>query len=368
MSTSSPSAGHVLVVFHGRGRGRQDRHAQHIMSRALTGNPRRGQIVAHETGSGRLPDLTTAAAVVFWLGDPLRELYPDCYAEAMAIATAARARGLRIVNPPESLSNTRKSAQSARWRSAGLPAAVATSFADRRELASLLAAPATTFPLIVRTDLFHGQQATFFCTTRREAAAAAAHERIAPGVLLEFVDTRAGYERTRPGSLWARYFHKKRAFVFGDEVVPNHVYFSTHPMVGQKVCSFGRYLYGNWRWSWLAYLRPDERAALAIDNAFWQGPAEHADLLRAAMRALDLDFAAIDYSVLADGRPFLWEANPYFDLPDANQGAMPRERHLQARIDGFDRAIGRFLVSLLPSGAAAPGLPQLKMGHEQPMM
>lgn len=355
MGNAVPDRNHVLVVFHGRGRGRQDRHAQHIMSRALAGNPHREQIVAHETGSGSLPDLTAATAVVFWLGDPLRELYPDCYAEATAIAARARARGLRVINTPEALSNTRKSAQSALWRAAGIPAAAATPFADRNELASFLAAPTTTFPLIVRTDLFHGQQATFFCATRREAEAAAAHERIAPGVLLEFVDTRAGYERTRPGSLWARYFHKKRAFVFGDEVVPNHVYFSTHPMVGQKVCSFARYLYGNWRWSWLAYLRPDERAALAIDNAFWQGPAEHPEVLRAAMRALDLDFAAIDYSVLADGRPFLWEANPYFDLPDANQGAMPRERHLKTRIDGFDRAIGRFLVSLLaPAAAATP--------------
>ena len=352
MDNAVPDRNHVLVVCHGPGRGRQDRHAQHIMSRALAGNPRRGQIVLHETGTGSLPDLDAATAVVFWLGDPLRELYPDCYDEAIAIASRARARGLRVINAPEALSNTRKSLQSALWRAAGLPSAAATPFASRDELAALLAAATTAYPVIVRTDLLHGQQATFFCATRREAEAAAAHEHIAPGVILEFVDTRAGHAGTSPGSLWSRYFHKKRAFVFGDEVVPNHVYFSSHPMVGLKVCSFARYLHGNWRWSWLAYLRPDERAALAIDNAFWQGPAEHPEVMRAAMRALGLDFAAIDYSILADGQPFLWEANPYFDLPDANQGAMPRERHLQARIDGFDRAIARFLVSLLTPRAA----------------
>jgi hypothetical protein len=344
----------VVVICHGPGRGRQDRHAQHVIARAMATSPLRHRVVIHETGSGPRPDLGNVAAVVFWLADPLRELYPDCFAEAMAIAGAARDRGIRIVNAPETLSNTRKSVQSELWRAAGLPCAAATPFRDRTELRALLASPAVTYPVIVRTDLLHGQQATFFCATREDAEAAAQADRVAPGVVLEFVDTRDGYRLTRPGTIWARFYHKKRAFVFGGEVISNHIFFSEHPLCGLKVSTFARYRGRHWRWSWLAYLRPAERAALAADYAYWRGPVEHADVMRAAMRALALDFAAIDYSVQADGRPFLWEANPYFDLPDAFLGGMPRERRLTIRIASFDRAIARYLTSFLPVENDAP--------------
>ncbi len=169
------------------------------------------------------------------------------------------------------------------------------------------------------------------------------------GAVVSFVDTRSGYARTQPGSIWERFYHKKRTFVFGSEVVQNHVYFSKHPICGLKRSTFARYMGGRWRWSWTAYLSPDQRRALAIDGAFWPGPLEHTEVMRKAMAVLGLDFAALDYSVDADGQPILWEANPYFDLPDADQSAMPRERRLPTRIASYDRAIGRFL------GATAGG-------------
>lgn len=199
--------------------------------------------------------------------------------------------------------------------------------------------------MIVRPDHLHGQQSAVFCADRPAAVAAA--RAIGAGVVLPFIDTRAGYRTTRPGSVWERYYHKKRAFVFGQAVLPNHVFFSEHPICGRHRSTFGRYDGGRWRWSWTVHLRPAERAALHADLAFARSVGEHQALLRRAVAVLGLDFAAIDYSVDATGAAVLWEGNPYFDLPDPEAGAMPRERRLGERIAGFDRAIGRCLGGLL---------------------
>jgi hypothetical protein len=221
-------------------------------------------------------------------------------------------------------------------------------------LAELSARLATaSYPVIVRPDLLHGQQSAFFCSSAGEAETRAAAAGMTSGAVVSFVDTRSGYARTQLGSMWERYYHKKRTFVFGSEVVQNHVYFSEHPICGLKRSTFARYMGGRWRWSWTAYLSRDQRRALAIDRAFWSGPLEHTEVMRKAMAVLGLDFAALDYSVDADGQPILWEANPYFDLPDADQSAMPRERRLPTRIASYDRAIGRFLGRLL-AGEEAP--------------
>jgi hypothetical protein len=332
----------LVVVCHGQGRGRQAEAARRILHRATANVPWRDRLIVHETAT-QPPPLDRVAAVVFWLADPLRELYPDCFAEASRLAAEARRRGIRVVQPPAALSNTIKSVQAALWQAAGIPCAPAIAFGSAAELEALL--PAATYPVIVRPDHLHGQQAAVLCAER--AAAVAAARGIGAGVLLPFIDTRAGYRHTRPRSVWARYYHKKRAFVFGEMVVPNHVFFSAHPICGRHRSTFARYDGGRWRWSWTVHFRPAERAALAADLAFASGSGECHALLRRAVQVLGLDFAAIDYALDADGAPVLWEANPYFDLPDPESGAMPRERRLQARIAGFDRAIGGFLGGLI---------------------
>jgi len=343
----------LVVVCHGQGRGRQAEAARRILQRATANVPWQARLVVHETGTPA-PPLDRAAAVVFWLADPLRELYPACFAEAVELETEARRRGIRVIHPPAALSNPIKSVQAELWRAAGIPCAPAVAFRTPAELGALLAT--ATYPVIVRPDWLHGQQAAVLSPD--PAAAVAAASRIGAGVVIPFIDTRAGYARTRPRSVWARYYHKKRAFVFGEDVRPNHVFFSEHPICGRHRSTFARYDGGLWRWSWTVYLRSSERAALRADLAFWRGRGEFHALLRRAVRVLGLDFAAIDYAVSADGAPVLWEANPYFDLPDPEQGAMPRERRLHARIAGFDRAIGRYLGGLIDGDSPSPGDPQ----------
>jgi hypothetical protein len=334
----------LWVVCHGPGRGRLPGMAQQLVAAATSDRPWRSRLRVHETGSPP-PDLSRARAVVFWLADPLRELYPACFDEAMSIAARARAGGARIVNAPEALSHTIKSVQAKLWRDAGLPCAPAAPFATPSELERVLGECA--YPAIVRPDRLHTQRGAHYCASAAEARAVPVTDGLFPGVVIPFVDTREGYRRAQPGTPWARFFHKKRALIFGDDVLPNHLFFSSHPICGLKRSRFARYLGHNRRWSWRARFDPTDRAVLALDNSFWRAPPEHADLLRRAARALSLDILAIDYSTTAEGDAMLWEANPYFEMPRPEDGVMPRERRLRERIGGFHRGIGRFLSSLL---------------------
>jgi hypothetical protein len=77
---------------------------------------------SHATGTPA-PSLQGIALVVFWLGDPLRQKYPDCYAEASEIAAAATRRAIPLINAPDGLSNTAKAVQSDIWAAAGIPSA-----------------------------------------------------------------------------------------------------------------------------------------------------------------------------------------------------------------------------------------------------
>jgi hypothetical protein len=321
---------------------------QQLVAAASGDRPWRSRLHVHETGSP-LPDVSRARAVVFWLADPLRELYPACFQESISIAAQARGCGARIVNAPEALSHTIKSVQARLWQGEGLPCAPAIAFSNAAELERAL--QETRYPAIVRPDRLHTQRGTHYCETRDDARAVPRTDDLFPGVVLPFLDTREGFRRTRPNTLWARFFHKKRALVFGDEVLPNHLFFSSHPICGLKRSRFARYLGPNRRWSWWAHVDPTDRAALAADNAFWREPPEHADLMRRAARALSLELLAIDYSTTADGGAVLWEANPYFDMPKPEDGVMPRERQLAQRIGGFHRGMGRFLSSLLDEAA-----------------
>ncbi len=317
---------------------------QRLVATASRDRPWRNRVRVHETGAP-LPDLSRARAVVFWLADPLRELYPACFEEAMAIEARAREAGARVVNPPEALSNTIKSVQAALWRDAGIPCAPAHAFSSPDELERAL--QEAVYPAIVRSDRLHSQRSMHYCATREDARAIPVTTELFPGVVIQFIDTREGFRHTHPGSMWARFYHKKRALLFGDQVHHNHLFFSSHPICGLKRSRYARYTGRRWRWSWWARIDPTDRAALAADNAFWRSPPEHAELLHRAARALSLDVLAIDYSTTADGGAVLWEANPYFEMPRPDLGVMPRERQLVERIGSFTAGIGRYLSTLL---------------------
>jgi len=336
----------VLVVRHGPGRGRLPGYVDPVLARLAELEPALHRALRfHYTGNPP-PDLAGARAVVFWLGDPLRELYPDCFAEASAIEAEARERGLRIVNPPSALSNSIKSVQARLWLEAGVPASPCLPFASRAELERALAGLA--FPVLLKGDRMHSQDHMHFCRSPEELRALPDEALPLPGIATPFVDTREGYAATRRGTIWARLYHKKRVMIFGDAIQARHVFFSENPIVGltSSLGSHGRKsrrrhlvrIFGVWG---------DRRAMLEEDYAFFRSEGEAADTMLRAARALGFGYAAIDYSTRADGGVVLWEANPYPAIPGPSNYVLPRERRFEERFDALCRGYAGFFARLL---------------------
>lgn len=338
----------LLVVRHGPGRGRLPGYLAPALKRLAELEPGRLEGVRfHDTGGGEPPDLSDVAAVFFWLADPLREMYPACFAEAAEIEARARAAGLRLVNPPSVLSNSVKSVQARLWLDAGIPTPPCVAVADRAALEE--AAERTGFPVLLKSDALHAQERMVFCASADALRALPDAALPLPGVVSPFVDTRAGWAGVRPGTPWSRAYHKKRLIVFGDVLQPRNVFFSESPIVGLSTSSIWRYRPRDGRPSrpGLFGLRRRERAEVAIDLAYFRsGACDAPDLMHRAARALGFGFAAIDYSVFADGRVCLWEANPYHYVPGPRSYVLPDERRFQERYDAFCRALGAFFARL----------------------
>jgi hypothetical protein len=342
-----PDRGDLLIVRHGPGLGREVVTLEPALRRLAEAKPRlAGAIRFHETGSRAKPDLEGVRAVFFWLADPLRERYPECFEEAQEIALRARARSIRLANPPEALSHTIKSEQARLWMEAGIPTPRHVGYADRAELEAELAKFAG--PVLLKAELLHAQRGMWVFPSAREARLALDERRIAyPGAIAEFVDTRAGFDAALPGSVWSRFYHKKRVLVLGDLVSPRSVFFSERPIVSLKTCNF-RPPTG---WRRIGYgLRGQVRACIRADREWWASGGEHHDVMRRAAKALGLEVCGIDYASTADGGVVLWEANPFFYLPLRRSYFLPRLRGFERRYRGFVRDLGAFLEALRFAG------------------
>jgi hypothetical protein len=342
----------LLIVRHGPNRGPRIRLSPYrakFFQPALDDFARRfpplhEAIAIWETGSP-LPHLRSTSAVVFLLADPLKELYPGCYEEAREIARQAGELGVRVVNHPAALSNTIKSRQAGLLAQAGVPTPRHAAFSTHqryREAVELM-----RFPAIVRADLLHAQQKMLFCKTRKEALALEPSRIPLPGSIAEFVDTREGFRQAQPDSIWATHYHKKRAYVFGEQVINNHVFFGLEPIVGCKTSTFGHYRSLNpiRRYIQTARCRPhiDLDYQYFLDDA----PPVEADMLRRAARALNLDFVAVDYSSKADGSIVVWELNPHFCMHAWPFDVLGGPRRIRERTSRFHDAAGNYFRTLL---------------------
>ena len=346
MAITGSSESVVLLVRHGPGRGRLQAFGDGWLRRLARTRPElRGRIEVHETGSQRLPQLARVACVVFLLADPVRELYPACYAEASAIAEKAKQRGIRLVNAPDALSNTIKSVQARLWAHAGVPCAPCQPFESREALERL--ANSATFPVIVRGDLLHAQQSTFVCRSPDEVRALPKDQVAYPGQMVRFIDSRTSYLSAPLDSVFARYYHRCRTYVFGRHVVPGAIYFSASPIVGSDTATWARYA-GNGRFAEpLAWIRREDRQIVAADMAFANSSPLHPQLMRQAANVLGLEFAGLDHVVLADGSVVFWEANPHFYIAPFRDTPLPIARHIWPRTRRIHDAIGMFLAELL---------------------
>ena len=335
MTSTRPSCvarpGDVLIVRHGEGRGRTLEILPLLEAHLDAKRPDlKARIRIHTTGSPR-PSLDGVVAILFYLADPLRELYPECFAEAVAIADEAAARGIKILNPPQNLSNSVKSRQAVLWRKAGIPCADARVLRSVADLEPAMAA--LGLPMIIRSDEGHVQEGVRVIK-RVKHVDEAKHTLTYPAVALQLIDVRAKWREVAPDHVMARFHHKKRSMIYGDTVINNHIFFSTSPIVGKSTSTFQADTARVKRWLRLAGVQGSRwHDTLAVDYAYFYSPAEAPETMLKAVAALGLHFAAIDYASLPDGSVILWEANPYIHLPPWDHAVLAEVRHVRERTE-----------------------------------
>jgi len=336
--------GKVLIVRHGKARGRLPDYFREALNFIARFQPHlHARTLLHETGMPA-PPLDDVNAVLFWLADPLRESYPECYADATGIAESARARGIRLVNPPDALSNTIKTRQSALWRDAGVPTAETDPFATAEELRAIL--DRLPLPVIVRPTLTHAQIGLHVCATVDDALKAAVRLLPAPTLVAPLIDIRAAWHAADRRNLYAQLHHKKRCYVLGSHVLPFYIYFSPYPVVAGATCTFDAAIRQRMKLPKTPMRGTLDAHCFADDYLFATGPAEDADLMLRAARTLEVDFLAIDYATRADGNHVLWEANPYPNLNPLRFCMMAAERRMAPRYAALYALIGKFLLEL----------------------
>ena len=331
------SKSNILVVVHGENRGRCVPTGDAFLRRlAATDNPLLDDIRLHRTGTGKA-DLSDVSLVIFWLGDPLKQKYPQCYLEAMEIATAAMGAGIRIVNHPNGLSMTTKSRQARIWQEHDVPCARAVPVVSPSELTSAI--EEVGFPCLIRSDQEHAQRNVIRVDSESDA------ERInldglLPAVVLKYHDVRDEYRREGwdSDSLFYRFHHKARAIVFRDRIIGSHIFFAKDRIVGLSNSLFAREQRPRRnfarRFGYHRHLLDD---MIAVDKQYFsEVPQGHEELIK-AVSVMGLDFAALDYSLRPDGSILIWEANPYFNLPEGRDSVFAAQRDAVARVNqSFD--------------------------------
>lgn len=307
------------------------------------------RLVLHATDEPP-PSLDGVGVVVFWLSAPLKGRFPACYDAAVAIADAARSRGLPLVNAPEALSNALKSKQARLWREAGINTPHVDRFENYEELKQGIGRLA--FPLFVRGDQNHTQRGARVIRTMQEFEALQPAAFPFPCAISPFVDVREGRGQSDAQAAFRKYFHKKRLIVANGLIRTKHVLFADNPIVSSRSSVFAKHR----DWFGLGFhpfLSSMDRQCIRHDIAFWRKGEEHRKIMVRACAALGVELAAIDYSDLADGSPILWEANPLFHIPRLKEVMLPRQRLATERIESYLETIVEFL-DRLPAAQPVP--------------
>lgn len=234
----------------------------------------------------RLPysrrDWTNIGLHVSWAGDTLDTWSPRIFAQASAVAEAARRQGVPLLNPIENTPNTGKTRGAKLMSAAGVRTPRCVRITDRpaflRDLGGL------SFPLLLREERGHG------CASLKIETEAQLHvvdfTRFAAPLAAEFIDTRS----PRDG-----YYRKYRYFAAGEWGVTRHMQVNAEWEVRAERRIFS------------PELRDEELG-------FLSRPDPYHETLQAARRALGLDVIAFDYSLDQAGRVVIWEANSHPNL------------------------------------------------------
>lgn len=221
-----------------------------------------------------------------WLQDPVQRWSLRAYDQAIRLTARFDRRGIPTINRVERLLHASKSEGSRRMAEAGVRTPRTIPIADpllfRRTLLGLEP------PLLVRDDWEHAEANALEtgrvvrCDTAAEARALDL-SRFARPVAMEFVETRDA----RDGL-----YRKYRCVVAGGVSVPHHLLVKGHWFVKGQ----------------------DQLYSEAIrdeDVAYLAGPDPNEGMLQSARNALGLDVVSFDYGYDREGRPVVFEANPY---------------------------------------------------------
>ena len=350
--------GTFLVVRHGPGRGRLGPYIQQCFDTLREQDSvLRERLVLHETGQPE-PSLDGVVGVLFLLADPLETRYPECFEEASAIAERAQRSGIPVYNPPDLLEGHSKSRTAKVLAKEGILCPPTRIYRDRAELTHIL--ETAELPVILRADVDHAQVDACVVEDADAAASLEATPIPLPGVISPKMDVRTGRKRSGRPDPFRRWVHRYRAFVFGDICMPGHLHFARSDVVGghdviwdlmgdRSQSARERFGVGhrNAAAQWLLRADPWYRAARAADNRYRrEGPPDPELFVRAA-RVLGLDFVAFDYGRFPDGRPVVFEANPYPFINPLPGGILWHERRLDEYTLRMYGAIGKYLQSRL---------------------
>ncbi len=312
------------------------------------------RIRVHETGTAP-PVLDDVRGIFFWLADPLKIKYPDCYAETLAIQEEAQRRRLPMMNRPTALANYDKAAQARRFQEAALPSPPAILIESLDDLDDCV--QRFGLPLLVRGSQSFSQEGTIVLRTRRDVASVQMAGLPGRAIATPLMDVRGPRAGSEARDLWGRHYHRKRVLLIGDVCVPYSLFFARTPVVSQETSVYADYQSWRRRFRALGRLRKPAlafaarrlgiRRALELEGEFAEAPLESEEVFRRAGACLELEFLAFDFATTPTGEIMIWEANPFPYLAAADSTFLGNWRNSEPTVRRAYRAFARGFELLL---------------------
>ena len=213
-----------------------------------------------------------------WLQDPVQKWSMRTYRHACKISTRCDELNIPIINRVDNLLNASKSNGSRLIGSAGMrtPKVVCLHNIDtfKKDLGGL------ELPLIIRDDWGHG--GVMHLIENMQQVKNLSLNGIARPIAIEFINTQS------EDGLYRKY----RYTLAGDIGVPQSMHVRNIWLVRGNKTIHSDTLYNE-------------------EKIYLQNPDPNHDRLLAACKLMELDFVAFDYSYDQEGKPVVWEANPY---------------------------------------------------------
>ncbi|MGM0517777.1 MAG: ATP-grasp domain-containing protein [Pseudomonadota bacterium] len=192
-----------------------------------------------------------------------------------------------VLNHPDSLGRCSRQPLSVVLRRNGINTARVEHAPSREALLSL---QDLRYPLIIRQEFSHKGSSVRFVHNRKDARLLDPKEFGSSTVAIEFFDYRGQDGR----------YHKYRAAMVGDHVVPRHAISSRD-------------------WNIHAGSRRDDSEEFHIeeDRRYREGAMHEAETLLQAKSLTGLDYAIVDYTLTREGHPFIFEMNPCYQIIEA---------------------------------------------------